>query len=121
MLLSCIRILRICVRFLSSTLFDDCSYRRDWRFHKHEQVWIAKSGSNFERLPNQNGERGQYTVFHPGKWERTTQNFTLYYDSLDNAPPKFPNFNPYNVSALNNTAGASAAPAAASTGNAGHH
>ncbi|KAH9368497.1 hypothetical protein HPB48_018703 [Haemaphysalis longicornis] len=64
-------------------------YKRGWRFHKDEGVWINLSeGSPVETKWTY--ERGTYAYFDPINWKEDKKEFLLMYDRLEDEPPSIP-------------------------------
>jgi CCR4-NOT transcription complex subunit 2 len=65
-------------------------FARNWRYHKELKVWLTKDPSSPDHLytKSQNAEKGPYIFFDTNLWCKTSHDFVLFYDSLDDRSGK---------------------------------
>lgn len=61
-------------------------YRRDWRYHKEERIWITHIPEVEPTLKSNTYERGTYHVFDVQNWRKQTKELYLEYDKLEEKP-----------------------------------
>ncbi|BFZ24788.1 hypothetical protein BsWGS_27827 [Bradybaena similaris] len=67
-------------------------YNRDWRYHKEERVWLTRAPLCDVYNKTATSERCTYIFFDANQWRRTTKDFYLEYDKLEERPA-IPNYN----------------------------
>eukprot|EP00096_Caligus_rogercresseyi_P012784 TRINITY_DN5469_c0_g1_i1.p1 TRINITY_DN5469_c0_g1~~TRINITY_DN5469_c0_g1_i1.p1 ORF type:complete len:515 (-),score=154.59 TRINITY_DN5469_c0_g1_i1:310-1854(-) len=61
-------------------------YKRDWRFHKDDRVWITRAPGMAPSEKTASYERGTYYFFDVGNWRKVPKDFHLDYDKLEDRP-----------------------------------
>ncbi|CAG5128335.1 unnamed protein product [Candidula unifasciata] len=67
-------------------------YNRDWRYHKEERVWLTRAPNCEVYNKTATSERCTYIFFDATLWRKTTKDFYLEYDKLEERPA-IPNYN----------------------------
>jgi len=61
-------------------------YKRDWRYHKEERVWITRAPGMVPSEKRDTYERGTYYFFDVSSWRKVPKDFHLDYDKLEDRP-----------------------------------
>uniref|UniRef100_A0A915D6S2 NOT2/NOT3/NOT5 C-terminal domain-containing protein n=1 Tax=Ditylenchus dipsaci TaxID=166011 RepID=A0A915D6S2_9BILA len=61
-------------------------YRRDWRFHKVDQVWITRFFAIKSGEATGSREKSTFNVFDPKQWKKITKDINLQYKELEGRP-----------------------------------
>ncbi|UJR27435.1 hypothetical protein I4U23_008724 [Adineta vaga] len=61
-------------------------YRRDWRYHKEERIWLTRIKNIMPDQKYEAYETGVYCVFDVQLWRKTHKSMRIDYDKLDVNP-----------------------------------
>jgi CCR4-NOT transcription complex subunit 2 len=62
-------------------------HSRDWRYHKEEKIWITRAPGMRPVKQEPTFEEGTYFYFDVNLWRKSTKEFHVEYDKLEDRPP----------------------------------